>query len=234
MLSVYIAGLKKGTGKTLLGAGLAGTMQSLNYAVSYYKPIQTGSNLLNDDTEFVNRIDPHVKTLSTYKLQSPSHPLIGAYDEGIKQIDTMTVMRDYKQNIMLTECHIVEGNNGISSPFDEKKTEINLIEQFCLPVILVVNPNITRLDEVISGINYIHSKHVTLSGVVINDYAENSNDVEIKYFPQLIKEFTGAKILGTLPHYENFDNLSPQRLISDILNRLNVEDIFSLKIAKLC
>ena len=234
MLSVYIAGLKKRTGKTLLGAGLAGTMQSLNYAVSYYKPIQTGSNLLNDDTEFVNRIDPHVKTLSTYKLQSPSHPLIGAYDEGIKQIDTMTVMRDYKQNIMLTECHIVEGNNGISSPFDEKKTEINLIEQFCLPVILVVNPNITRLDEVISGINYIHSKHVTLSGVVINDYAENSEDVEIKYFPQLIKEFTGAKILGTLPHYENFDNLSPQRLISDILNRLNVEDIFSLKIAKLC
>ena len=234
MLSVYIAGLKKGTGKTLLGAGLAGTMQSLNYAVSYYKPIQTGSNLLNDDTEFVNRIDPHVKTLSTYKLQNPSHPLIGAYDEGIKHIDTMTVMRDYKQNIMLTECHIVEGNNGISSPFDEKKTEINLIEQFCLPVILVVNPNITRMDEVISGINYIHSKHVTLSGVVINDYAENSNDVEMKYFPQLIKEFTGAKILGTLPHYENFDNLSPQRLISDILNRLNVEDIFSLKIAKLC
>lgn len=234
MLSVYIAGLKKGTGKTLLGAGLAGTMQSLNYAVSYYKPIQTGSNLLNDDTEFVNRIDPHVKTLSTYKLQSSSHPLIGAYDEGIKQIDTMTVMRDYKQNIMLTECHIVEGNNGISSPFDEKKTEINLIEQFCLPVILVVNPNLTRLDEVISGINYIHSKHVTLSGVVINDYAENSDDVEIKYFPQLVKEFTGAKILGTLPHYEIFDNLSPQRLISDILNRLNVEDIFSLKIAKLC
>jgi dethiobiotin synthase len=234
MLSVYIAGLKKGTGKTLLGAGLAGTMQSLNYAVSYYKPIQTGSNLLNDDTEFVNRIDPHVKTLSTYKLQSTSHPLIGAYDEGIKQIDTMTVMRDYKQNIMLTECHIVEGNNGISSPFDEKKTEINLIEQFCLPVILVVNPNLTRLDEVISGINYIHSKHVTLSGVVINDYAENSDDVEIKYFPQLVKEFTGAKILGTLPHYENFDNLSPQRLISDILNRLDVEDIFSLKIAKLC
>lgn len=234
MLSVYIAGLKKGTGKTLLGAGLAGTMQSLNYAVSYYKPIQTGSNLLNDDTEFVNRIDPHVKTLSTYKLQSTSHPLIGAYDEGIKQIDTMTVMRDYKQNIMLTECHIVEGNNGISSPFDEKKTEINLIEQFCLPVILVVNPNLTRLDEVISGINYIHSKHVTLSGVVINDYAENSDDVEIKYFPQLVKEFTGAKILGTLPHYEIFDNLSPQRLISDILNRLNVEDIFSLKIAKLC
>lgn len=234
MLSVYIAGLKKGTGKTLVGAGLAATMQSLNYAVSYYKPIQTGANLLNDDTEFVNRIDSHIKTASTYKLQSPSHPLIGVYDEGIKQIDTMTIMREYKQNIMMTECHIVEGNNGISTPFDEKKTEINLIKQFCLPVILVINPNITKLDEVITGVNYIHSKHVTLSGVIINDYSENSNNIEIKYFSQLIKEYTGAKILGTLPHYENFDNLSPQKLIADTLNRLNIEDIFSLKIAKLC
>ena len=233
MLSVYIAGLKKGTGKTLLSAGLAGTMQSLNYGVSYYKPIQTGTNLLNDDTEFVNRIDKHVKTLSTYKLQSPSLPLIGAYNDGIKQIDIMTIMHDYKQNIMMTECHIVEGNNGISAPFDEKKTEINLIEHFCLPVILVVNPNINGLDEVISGINYIHSNHVTLSGVVVNDYSENSKNVEMKYYPHLIKEFTGAKILGTLPHYGNFDHLSPQTLISDILNRLNIEDIFSLKIAKL-
>jgi len=234
MLSVYIAGLKKGTGKTLLSAGLAGTMQSLNYGVSYYKPIQTGTNLLNDDTEFVNKIDSHVKTDSTYKLQSPSNPLIGAFNEGIKHIDSMTIMHDYKQNIMMTECHIVEGNNGISSPFDEKKTEINLIEQFCLPVILVVNPNITKIDEVIAGVNYIHSNHVTLSGIVINDYNENSSDLEMKYFPHLVKEFTGAKILGTLPHYENFENLSPQRLISDILNRLNIEDIFSLKIAKLC
>ena len=158
MLSVYIAGLKKGTGKTLLSAGLAGTMQSLNYAVSYYKPIQTGFNLLNADLEFVNRIDSHVKTSSTYQFQNPSNPLIGAYYQNIKKIDTMKIMHDFKQNIMMTECHIVEGNNGISAPFDEKKTEINLIEHFCLPVILVVNPNITPLDEVITGINYIHSK----------------------------------------------------------------------------
>ncbi len=234
MLSVYIAGIKKGTGKTLLCAGLAGTMQSLNYAVSYYKPIQTGANLLNDDTEFVNRMDKHIKTSSTYKLQSASNPLIASYLEGIRQIDTMKIMHDYKQNIMLTECHIVEGNNGLTSPYDEKKTETNLIEHFNLPVILVVNPNINSIDEVIGAVNYIHSKHVTLMGIVINDYDDNSKNLEIKYYPQLVKEYTGAKILGTLPHYENFDNISPQTLIADILNRLNVEEIFSLKIAKLC
>lgn len=233
MLSVYVAGLKKRTGKTLLCSGLAGTMQSLNYAVSYYKPIQSGYNMLNDDTEVISKIDNHIKVFSTYKLQSSQNPLIGAYNEGINKIDTMKIMHDYKQNIMMTECHIVEGSNGISSPIDEKKTEISLIKQFSLPVILVVNPNITKMDEVISGINYIYSKHVNLSGVVINDYNFESEDLEIKYFPHLIKEYTGAKVLGSLPHYDDYDNLLPEILISDILNRLNVEDIFSLKIARL-
>ncbi|MBP3847824.1 dethiobiotin synthase [bacterium] len=233
MLSVYVAGLKKGTGKTLICSGLAGTMQSLNYAVSYYKPIQTGYNMLNSDTEIISKIDKHIKVSSTYKLQSPSGPLFGAYNEGIKNIDTMTIMHDYKTNIMMTECHIVEGCNGISSPIDEKKTEIDLIKQFGLPVILVINPNITKTDEAISGINYIYSKHVNLSGVIVNDYNMDSNDIEIKYFPHLIKEYTGAKVLGTLPHYDNFENLPADILISDILNKLNIEDIFSLKIAKL-
>ncbi len=233
MLSVYVAGLKKGTGKTLLCSGLAGTMQSLNYAVSYYKPIQTGYNMLNDDTDVISKIDNHIKVFSTYKLQSSQNPLIGAYNDGIQKIDTMKIMHDYKQNIMMTECHIVEGANGISSPIDEKKTEINLIKQFSLPVILVINPNMTKMDDVISGINYIYSKHVNLSGVVINDYNFETDDLEIKYFPHLVKEYTGAKVLGTLPHYDGYDNLSPEILISDILNRLNVEDIFSLKIARL-
>ena len=233
MLNVYVAGLKKGTGKTLLCAGLAGTMQSLNYAVSYYKPVQTGSDMLNDDTDVISKIDSYIKVFSTYKLQSSQSPLIGAYNEGIKQIDTMKIMHDYKKNIMMTECHIVEGGNGISSPIDEKKTEINLIKQFSLPVILVINPNITGIDETISGINYIYSKRVSLSGVVVNDYDVETDDLELKYFPHLVKEYTGAKVLGTLPHYNNYDNLSPEILISDILNRLNIEDIFSLKIAKL-
>lgn len=233
MLSVYVAGLKKGTGKTLLCAGLASTMQSLSYATSYYKPIQTGTDLKNNDENFIKKFDRNIKTYTTYRFQRSSSPLIAAYTEGVKKIDTMKIMHDFKQNLMLTECHIVEGNNGISSPFDEKKTEINLIEQFCLPVILVINPNINKIDDVISGINYIHSKNVNLMGIVINDYDLNSDNIEMKYFPHLVNEFTGVRVLGCLPHYERFQNLSPQTLISDILNRLNIEDIFSLTIAKL-
>ena len=41
MLSIFVSGLNKHTGKTIVTAGIAGTMQSLSYSTSVYKPIET-------------------------------------------------------------------------------------------------------------------------------------------------------------------------------------------------
>ena len=43
MLNVFISGLERQSGKTIVTAGLAATMQSLSYSTSVYKPIQTGA-----------------------------------------------------------------------------------------------------------------------------------------------------------------------------------------------
>lgn len=233
MLSIFIAGLKKQSGKTLLSAGLAGTMQSLSYATSYYKPIQTGSNLLNNDEEFIKKFDSNIKTLTTYRFSSPSSPLISAYEEGIKKIDKSKIFTDFRTNAQMSECRIVEGTNSISSPIDTKLTECGIISALELPVILVLNPITCKMEDVISGINYIYSNKIKLIGAVINEYNENSQNLEHKYYPQLVKEYTGAHILGCLPHYDDFENLNAGVLIADTLNRLNIEGIFGLKIAKL-
>lgn len=233
MLSIFISGLKKQSGKTIVAAGLAGTLQSLSYATSYYKPIQTGSNLLNNDEEFIKKFDSNIKTYTSFKFSDPSSPLISAYEEGVKKIEKSKILTDYRNNAQLTECRIVEGSNSISSPIDTKLTEIGIVSSLGLPVILVLNPITSKVEDAISGINYIYSNKVKLIGVIINEYNENSSNLEHKYFPQLIKEYTSAHILGTLPHYEDFENLNAGLLISDTLNRLNIEEIFGIKIAKL-
>lgn len=233
MLSVYIAGLKKQSGKTLVSAGLAGTMQSLSYATSYYKPIQTGSNLINNDEEFIKKFDNNIQTCTSYRFTSPSSPLIGAYEEGVKKIDKTKIIADYKANSQMSECRIVEGSNSISSPIDTKLTEGGIITALDLPVILVLNPVTCKIEDVIAGINYLYSNRIKLLGVIINEYNENSQSIEYKYFPQLVKEYTGANVLGCLPHYDNFEELNAGVLIADTLNNLNIEEIFGLKIAKL-
>lgn len=60
-----------------------------------------------------------------------------------------------------------------------------------------------------------------------------SEDLEEKYFPQILKEYANINILGILPDYGNIANLTPDTLIADILNKVKIEEIFGLEIAKL-
>lgn len=237
MLSIFISGLVRQSGKTLLTAGLAGTMQSLCYSTSVYKPIQTGAitlnnNLVSQDLQAVKNIDANIKTSSLYNFQSQLTPLVAAY-EGDSKIDITSIYNGFQTNIQMTECHIVEGANSIFSPIDERRTEADIVKTLGLPLLLVVNPKISSIGEVISGINFIRSNKVNLLGVVVNDYDENSENLEEKYFPQLIKEYSNVEILGNLPHYEDMRDLTPDTLIADVLNQVDIERIFGLKIAKL-
>lgn len=233
MLGVYISSLKRKSGKSLIAGGFLGTMQSLSYRTGYYKPIMMGANSTNNDIDFINKIDKNIITISSYKFQNTTQPLIGAYESGIKKIDTPSLIMDYRRISNNSEFSIVEGCNSIASPIDEKTTEISLIKQFGLPLILVVDPTINTLDEVIQGINYIYTNRTKLMGIIINNYNKDSDNMEHKYFPQLIKEFTSVKIIGEFRHYDNFENLQPETLIGDTLNRFNLEEIFGLRIAKL-
>ncbi len=233
MLGVYISGLKRNTGKSVIAGGFLGTMQSLGYRTGYYKPIMTGSGNDFCDAKFINRIDSNIITLTSYNFPNAVQPLIGAYEAGIKKIDIPSLIMDYRRISNNSEFSIVEGCNSIASPIDEKKTEISLINQFGLPLILVVDPTINTLDEVIQGVNYIYTNRTKLMGIIVNNYDKNSENLEHKYFPQLIKEFTSVKIIGEFRHYENLQNLAPESLIADTLNRFNLEEIFGLRIAKL-
>lgn len=49
----------------------------------------------------------------------------------------------------------------------------------------------------------------------------------------MVKEYTGINVLGVFPHYENFESLTPDTLIADTLNNVQLEEIMGLKIAKL-
>ena len=100
-------------------------------------------------------------------------------------------------------------------------------------MVLVVNAKTTPIAEVISGLRYIYSERVDFLGVIINQYDENSENLEEKYFPQILKEFCDVKILGTLPDYGEVSSIAPEKLIEDVLTNINIEEVFGLKIAKL-
>lgn len=237
MLKVFISSLEKQSGKTLVAAGLAATMQSLSYSVGIFKPIQTGASELNGfktspDLAFIKKLDSNIITSSMYLLKGEEPPIISAYNDGIS-ISLTSIIDDYKNTFKDTDCNIIEGSNSVTTPISPDITEIDLIKDFGCPLVLVVNPKKNNIDEVIRGIKYIQSENINFLGVVINQYNENSAESSEKYFPQMIQEICKIKVLGILPDYADINTLSAQDLISDILNKLNIEEIFSLEIAKL-
>ena len=135
--------------------------------------------------------------------------------------------------MQMTECRLVEGANSISSPVAEKMTEINIVKSLGIPLILVINPKQDKIGDVIAGVNFILSSKVKFLGFIVNSYDKESENPEEKYYPQMIKEYTGRNVLGILPHYENFESLTPDTLIADTLNNVQPEEIMGLKIAKL-
>lgn len=237
MLNVFISGLERQSGKTIVTAGLAATMQSLSYSTSVYKPIQTGATELNGfksspDLALIKRVDSNITTSSTYLIKSTSSPFVGAYEDGLK-VDINTIFTEAQGYAKLHDCNIVEGSNSLATPVAEHLTEVDIIKTLNLPLILIVNPKKTSIDNVIMGLTLVQASRVKFLGIILTQYDENSEDLEEKYFPQILKEYANINILGILPDYGNIANLTPDTLIADILNKVKIEEIFGLEIAKL-
>lgn len=236
MLNVFISGLTPNSGKTVVAAGLAATMQSLSYSTSVYKPIQLSSQTefgtrTSKDLAIVKSFDSNVTTLSTYFLSGSSSPFVGAYEDGVK-IDLNVIRNEYQTALEHTECNIVEGGNSISSPIIEYVTEIDIVKTLRAPLVLVVNPFKSSIDSVITGLEYIKFHRVNFAGIIITQFDENSEDLEKKYFPQIVQQYSDAKILGVLPDYCKAD-VCQAEVISDVLTKIDIEQLFGVKIAKL-
>ena len=237
MISVFISGLKRRTGKSLVSAGIAGTMQGLAYDVSYYKPIQTGAKnengiITSQDLTLIKYVDCNIKVSSTYAFQQTLSPIVSAYESSTK-IDLTKLHTDFQLNIQMRECHIVEGSNSISTPIDESHTELDLVKKLGTPLVMVINPKASTIDEIISGLTYVKNSKVKCYGVILTDYDTNSSSMEEKYLPQLIKNFTSYETLGVIPHYNDLRELTPETLIADTLNGIELERVFNSQISKL-
>lgn len=230
MLEIYVSGIEKNSGKTFVTAGLAATMQSLGYDTCVYKPIQTGAIIKDGfaqapDLAFVKSIDPYIKTYFSYLFQSEDIPLLASEKEDVI-IDPNTLYHDYK-SITEYECIISDGTLGLSTPLSKDFLELNLAKGLNLPVLFVINKE--SLNNVVANINVAALCGIKIRGVVINDCAARVN----RTLPRLIESYTATKVIGCVSYSDNLKNVNPNDLISDILEGIDIESVFDVKIAKL-
>ena len=237
MLELYVSGTEQNSGKTFITAGLAATMQCLGYSTSVYKPVQTNAIEKNGfiqapDLAYVKFVDPYIKTYFSYLFPQNAAPVLSAAASG-GEIKRDKIIQDYEQIFHESECIITDGCQGLAAPLNPELLEADMVKALGLPVLLVVSPEKTSVNNIIMTLNFAKTREIPVRGVILNEYPDNSSEKKKKNLPRLVEEYTDAKVLGILQHIENLKNIRPDDLITNILYGIDVESVFNIKIAKL-
>lgn len=235
MLDVFIT--SSGSGKTIVSAGIAATLQSLGYATSVYAPVhlngvEKDGFLEAPDLQYIKKMDSNIKTYYSYLLQNNIDPIVSATKQRIKIIPN-TLFEDFQEIKGRFECLLTLGTNGISTPIAENFNETDMIKLFGLPVIFAVSPCNTKLDDILIMVNNAYNQRIKVSGIVFYDCPLKTEDENIKNLPKLIQKYAETRVVGAYPKIENFNNLTPEDLISYTLSGVNLESVFGVKLAKL-
>ena len=235
MLNLYITSPNKKEGKTVLSAGIAATMQSLGYSSCVYKPIQTSGIEINGfmqspDLTYIKTVDPYINTHFTYLFKENSEPLIASENEN-DYIDLELINNDYSKLCNSSECVILDGDSGILSPLAPSVQTLDLLRRLQIPLLIVITPRENVINDTLLTINLAQERGVEVRGVVINNISEDCPKELLTSMTRIIEEYTNVKILGLIPSLGN--KPLPEELITEVLNGVDIESIFKVKIEKL-
>ncbi len=229
MTSLYITGVEYNSNKIYVTAGLASTMQSLGYSTGVYKPVETGVVKTSNDLSVVKFADTFINTYFSYQLEKNLSPILSAAAEGLV-MEKNVILKDFQKIQERDECLIVDGYSSLATPLSKDFLEEDIAKILDLPVIFTVSANNPDISNTLLSVNRAKELNLNIRGIIINDYPENPN-INVKLMPKLIEEYADTKVLGILPFIKK--GINPEDLITEILNNVDIESVFCLRIAKL-
>jgi dethiobiotin synthetase len=175
-MSVVIAGIHTGIGKTLCSAILC---QATGY--DYWKPVQAGS-LDDSDSIFIKKhvTNPLVKIHpEAYRLQTPASPHYAALVDGVEIKKENIVLPASKNKI------IIETAGGLLSPFSKDFFNVDLPTHLQLPVILVSNNYLGSINHTLLSVEALQRRNIPIKGIVFSGEKVDSTQSFILEYTQL-------------------------------------------------
>lgn len=168
---IFIAGTDTGVGKTVVAAILTAGLQA-----SYWKPLQCGLKEATDSEIVESLAGKHGKVLpEAYKLKEPLSPHAAAAMENV----TIDLKKIKPQN---DGPLVVEGAGGIMVPINENKMQVDLIQEFALPVVLVARSSLGTINHTLLSLMALRAYNIEVVGVVMNGKRNRKNRKAIEFY----------------------------------------------------
>jgi dethiobiotin synthetase len=158
MRGCIIAGIGTGVGKTITAAIFA-----QRYAADYWKPVQAG-DLAHTDSHAVKALAPDVQQIhpEAYRLTAAMSPHAAA------AIDGVTIDLEHLRLPATSRFLVVELAGGLMVPLHTQLTNLDLVSEWQLPVVLVASYYLGSINHTLLSIDALFRRNIDIAGLVFN------------------------------------------------------------------
>lgn len=227
---LFITATDTGVGKTLIAGAIAKILSEKPKRIGVFKPVATGcrktkQGLVSQDAEFLAHCVSNefgIDIINPIKFAKPAAPFACEKAEN-RKVDFVKIAVAYNQICQKSDFVIVEGIGGVRVPITEDIDVLSLAKMFNLPVIIVARPNLGTINHTLLTIDAVRRAGLSLAGVIINGYDENTIDFAEKTNAAVIEELGKVKILAVVP-YDKQTNTEKGIIGDTVLNSLSKID----------
>jgi len=181
-LKVVVAGISTEIGKTVTSAVLVEALQA-----DYWKPVQSGDLTDSDRRTVQELISNPVSRFhpEAYSLRQPLSPHAAAAIDGVE------IAMDAIQ-LPQTDNHlVVELAGGLMVPLNDRDLNIDLVQRWGLPVILVSKNYLGSINHTLLSVEALRSRAIPILGLVFNGEPTPATE-------DFILQYTGIPCLGRI------------------------------------
>lgn len=188
-LRLVICGTDTDVGKTIVSALFVQGLEA-----TYWKPVQSGTEGGGDRQRVIDLLElPEERWQpEAYAFQAPVSPHWAAEQEG-RCIDP-----EQLQLPGIDQPLVVETAGGLMVPLTRHWLQIQQLQRWQLPVVLVARSELGTLNHTLLSLEALRSRHIPILGLVINGPSHADN-------PRTLNELGDVPLLCELPPLEQLN-----------------------------
>ena len=208
-LRLVICGTDTDVGKTVVSALFVQGLKA-----TYWKPVQSGTEGGGDRQRVIDLLDLPEKRLHSeaYAFQAPVSPHWAAEREG-RCIDPEQLKLP-----AIDEPLVVETAGGLMVPITRHWLQIQQLQRWQLPVVLVARSELGTLNHTLLSLEALRRRNIPILGLVINGPSHADN-------PRTLHELGDVPLLCELPLLEqlNAEALARQWRVQNVKAKVETE-----------
>lgn len=192
---IFISATDTNIGKTHIGKHLIEKISKLGYAVSVFKPIETGVKELPLDAKILYeealKYNKDLKGLTlddiapiTFKL--PAAPFVAKQN---KSIDLDQLKESFNKIAKLGEVVLIEGAGGLLTPIDENLFMIDLAKMFGAKVLLVVPDGLGCINQTLVNIHFLKSNNINFIWAINSRSNSSFENISKPFFDKMFDDY---------------------------------------------